>query len=473
MPFKNRHRLPRVLVAGLAGDSGKTLVALGLVKAFVNQNLKVAAFKKGPDFIDAAWLGQAAGSPGRNLDTFMMPAEAVLGSLLRAGENSEMAIIEGNRGLFDGLDVAGSQSTAELAKLTKTPVILVVDTTKVTRTVAALVLGCLTLDPEVAIVGVILNRVGAPRQETLIRRALSKEVGVEVLGSIPRLQDQFLPSRHLGLVTSVEHSQAEEMLERVAEVVAANADLAGILKLSQQASAIPETEAQAPKLADDRKVRIGVLQDRAFSFYYPENLEALQSAGAELVSISPLVNESLPQIDALYAGGGFPEVYARELSRNQALRRELAQRIEEGLPVWAECGGLMYLSQAMCTEEQEYPMVGALPVTVEQTQKPQGHGYVQARVDSENPFLREGMILCGHEFHYSRLKGRTDQLRTVLALQRGVGVGFGRDGIQADEIVASYTHLHALGVPEWGPALVQAAAGGGRGESEERSETGC
>jgi cobyrinic acid a,c-diamide synthase len=462
MSLAKKHRLPRVIIAGLAGDSGKTLVTLGLIKALSHRSVRVGAFKKGPDFIDAAWLGKAAGSVGRNLDTFMMPRRAVIASLRGASDDADVAIIEGNRGLFDGLDVEGSHSTAELAKLTKTPVILVVDTTKVTRTVAALVMGCLTMDPDVSIEGVVLNRVGTQRQESLIRRAITDEVGLEVLGAIPRLQNQHLPSRHLGLVTSIEHSRADEMLERVAGVVENSVDIERVLELSQRASALPYLPDEVRKTPCEREVRIGVLRDQAFSFYYPENLEALQGAGAELVSISPLTDDSLPEIDGLYAGGGFPEVYAKQLSENRPLRESLARRIDDGLPIWAECGGLMYLSRVLRTEGQKYPMVGALPVEVEQTESPQGHGYVKARVDSENPFLAEGLNFCGHEFHYSRLAGRTEEVKTVLALQRGVGVGSGRDGIQADGIVASYTHLHALGVPEWGPAFVRAASGGGR-----------
>jgi cobyrinic acid a,c-diamide synthase len=392
----------------------------------------------------------------------MVPHEAVLGSLAGTSEDQDVALIEGNRGLFDGLDVEGSHSTAELAKLTKSPVILVVDTTKVTRTAAALVMGCLTLDPEVSIEGVILNRVGTARQESLIRKAVTEEVGLEVLGAIPRLRDQHLPSRHLGLVTSIEHPQTDEMLDRIASAVEENVDVASVLKLGRRAPALPAVEREVPKTGQETAVRIGVLQDRAFSFYYPENLEALQESGAELVGISPLTDDSLPEIDGLYAGGGFPEVYAEELSQNHPLRESLKRRIDDGLPIWAECGGLMYLSRALRANNREYLMVGALPITVEQTNRPQGHGYVKARVDFANPFLNEGLILCGHEFHYSRVVEKSDRVRTILALQRGVGLGSGRDGIQEDRIVASYTHLHALGVPEWGPAFVEAAAGGRR-----------
>ncbi len=452
-----RAELPRLVVAGLAGDSGKTLVSLGLIRGLMSRGMKVAPFKKGPDFIDAAWLGAAAGAPGRNLDTFLMPVEKILGSLARACREADVAVVEGNRGLFDGMDSAGSHSTAQLARLTRSPVVLVVDVTKTTRTVAALVLGCRTLDPDVDIAGVILNRIGTARQERVIREALAADTDLPVLGAIPRLHDQHLPGRHLGLLTAVEHDRREEVLEKVGQVVARNVDWSALLAAARRAPALDEPFAE-PRSPEPR-VRIGVLRDRAFSFYYPENLEALEQAGAELVDVSPLEDEDLPDMDGLYAGGGFPEVHASGLSANRVFREKLAGRIAQGLPVWAECGGLMYLSRSLTQDGREHPMVGALPIDVEQTPRPQGHGYVQARVDRANPFLEQGADICGHEFHYSRLRDQVQRVPTILEIQRGVGVGGGRDGIRAGSVVAFYTHLHALGEPDWAPGLVRAAAG--------------
>jgi cobyrinic acid a,c-diamide synthase len=448
----------RVVLAGLAGDTGKSLVSLGVIGALRRRGIAVAPFKKGPDFIDAAWLGRAAAAPGRNLDTFMMPAAAILRSLGAGSRGAGIAVVEGNRGLFDGLDAQGSHSTAQLAKLIDAPVVLVVDVTKTTRTVAAQVLGCQVLDRELRLAGVILNRVGTRRQEKVIREAITAATGLPVLGAVPRLHGEQLPSRHLGLVTSVEHPRAGEVLEYVAEMVAAHVDIEALLAVGRGAGdlEIPAAAAVAPPA---RRVRIGVLQDRAFSFYYPENLTALEEAGAELRSISPLADEALPAIDGLYAGGGFPEVYAAGLSQNRALREALGRRVAAGLPVWAECGGLMYLAEELITADATYPMVGALPIVVEQMSRPQGHGYVRARTDRANPFLDEGTDLCGHEFHYSRLRDDGSRVATVLELARGVGVGHGRDGIQVGNVVAAYTHLHARGAPAWAPGLVRAAAG--------------
>lgn len=452
--------LARLTVAGLAGDTGKTVVATGLVRALRRRGLRVAAFKKGPDYIDSAWLAAAAGSAARNLDTYLMPDSAIHVSLARAARASDIAVIEGNRGLFDGMDSEGSHSTAHLAKLVGAPVVLVVDVTKVTRTVAAQVLGCEVMDPKLNLAAVLLNRVASQRHEAVIREAIAETTDVPVLGAIPRTAKLDLPSRHLGLVTVAEHPRAEEMLERAADLVDVHVDVGGLIKLAQQAPRL-EVAPEPPRAAPTGpRVRIGVARDEAFSFYYPENLEELEQAGAELVFVSPTADETLPDVDALYIGGGFPEVYAARLEKNRPFRLELRRRIAEGLPAWAECGGLMYLAEQLTTEGVSRPMVGALPIHVEQTGRPQGHGYVAARVDAPNPFLADGSVLRGHEFHYSRIREGAEALRTVLAIDRGVGLGGGRDGVHVRSTVATYTHLHAAGVPEWASAMVRAARGG-------------
>ncbi len=387
-----------------------------------------------------------------------MPAAAIHRTLVQSADRADLAIIEGNRGLYDGFDASGTHSTAVLAKLTGTPVVLVVDATKATRTVAALVLGCRKLDPEVNLAGVILNRVGTARQEEVIRQALAAETDVPVLGAIGKLTDQHLPSRHLGLVTAFEHPDTKEVLAKLGKVVEEQVDVAAVLDVAHTAPPL-QTEAmeEAPAPEPRGRVTIGVLKDRAFSFYYPENLEALEASGAHLVFLSPLSDSTLPHMDALYAGGGFPEVHVAELSSNRTFRRALAERISQGMPVWAECGGLAYLGQSIEQEGRSFAMVGALPVTVTQAARPQGHGYVTARVDADNPFLAKGTELKGHEFHYTQITTQPEDLTTVLSMERGVGVGGQRDGILVGRVVATYTHLHAAGTPQWAPALVRAA----------------
>ncbi len=452
-------RVPRVVVAGLSGDSGKTFVTLGVLRALVRRGLKVAGFKKGPDFIDAAWIGRATGRPGRNLDTFLMDTAALSSTLGRGSAGSRIVLIEGNRGLFDGLDARGSHSTAELAKKLRTPVVLVVDTTKTTRTVAALVAGCRVLDPDLDLRGVILNRVATHRQEQVIRQAVLDATGLEVLGAVPRVDETGLISRHLGLVTADEEDRGDDVLDGLAGLMEKHVDIDRLMTIAATARplACPSPRPVSSRGLD--RIRVGVLRDRAFSFYYPENLELLEEAGAELVPVSPLEAEELPEIEALYAGGGFPEVYARRLSENRSFRESLRRRAEQGLPIWAECGGLMYLARTLCWGQDSFPMVGALPIEIEQMKRPQGHGYVEGEVEAANPFLESGTRLRGHEFHYSRTSSESD-LQTVLRLQRGTGLGAGRDGLCYRSILASYTHLHALSIDRWGEAWVRAAGGG-------------
>jgi cobyrinic acid a,c-diamide synthase len=445
---------PRLVLAGLAGDSGKTLVSLGLARALRDRGLRVAPFKKGPDYIDAGWLGVAAGRPGRNLDTFLLPREGI-GEALARGGAADIALVEGNRGLYDGLDAAGTHSTAELAKLLAAPVVLVVDVTKSTRTVAAVVLGCRALDRQVNLAGVVLNRVGTARQERVIRDAISDSGGPPVLGAIPRIAGGPLPGRHLGLVPVAEHPDAELAVRRAAELVAEHTDLDALVTLAGTAPAVELP--RCPQAVPGPPATVAVCRDEAFSFYYPENLEALEEAGAELRFVSPLAQDDVQDADALYVGGGFPEVHAERLAQGRPALRSLREAVSAGLPVYAECGGLMFLARELVVQGTSYPMAGVLEITVEQTAKPRGHGYVIGEVDGNNPYFPPGTRLRGHEFHYSRVVGGKDRSNTVLRLSRGVGLGEGRDGISLGRVWASYVHLHALGSPAWASSFVTLA----------------
>jgi cobyrinic acid a,c-diamide synthase len=461
--------LPRIVVAGLSGDAGKTLVAVGLARALAQDGRRVAPFKNGPDFIDAAWLAAAAGAPGRNLDTYLMPPATIAAALGRAARTADLAIVEGKRGLFDGVDARGSHSTAQLAKLARAPVVLVVNAAKTTRTVSALVLGCRALDPELVLAGVVLNRVGTRRQEELIRHALADDAGVPVLGAIPRLEGRLLPSRHLGLVCAAEHPERDAAIAALADAVRRHVDVARIAAIADGAPALPDgADAELPRAAGAR-VRIGVLRDAAFSFYYPDNLEALEAAGAELVFVSPLADRALPPLDALYAGGGFPEEHADALAANAPLRAALAAALAAGLPAWAECGGLMYLARAIVRDGREYPMVGALPIVVEHTGRPQGHGYAAVTVDNWNAFFPVGTRLSGHEFHHSRVVSCSGA-DSAFDVERGAGLGGGRDGLVVGNVVATYLHLHALGTPGWAGGVVRAARRHARRGSAARNE---
>jgi len=451
---------PRLVIAALRGGAGKTTLSLGLIMAWKKRGLKVTPFKKGPDFIDAAWLSLAADRSCHNLDTFLMGRSGALRSFwLHAGLGS-ISVVEGNRGLYDGMDLEGSQSTAELAKLLRAPVILVVDSDKVTRTAAAMVLGCRKLDPEVDIRGVILNRVAGSRHEDILRMSIEQSCNLPVLGAVPRMEDFPFPERHLGLIPPQEHFWVERALGRAAEVAEKYLDLDRLLEISKNVSPfLPEEKPWAPRY---RKILgqpiIGVVKDSAFQFYYPENLQALSDRGAKLMEVSAVQEKELPQIDALYIGGGFPETHPQPLAENIRFRNSLREAAENGLPIYAECGGLIYLGESLTIEEQNYPMVGALPLAFGMEKRPQGHGYTLLEVEKANPFFPVGTLLKGHEFHYSRVLWlKEGEAHLCYRVKRGAGIDGKRDGLCRKNILATYSHLHALGAEEWADALVKKA----------------
>ncbi len=448
-------RTPRLVVAGLSGDGGKTLVSLGLCRALTAAGRVVQTFKKGPDYIDAAWLTAASRRPCRNLDQFLM-SESAIGRAVAAGADADLFLAEGNRGLFDGVDAAGSHSTANLAKLLAAPVVLVVNVTKMTRTAAAAVLGSRHLDPDLDLAAVVLNRVATTRQERIVRDAIEGATGVPVLGAIPKLTgDDPLPDRHLGLVTAVEHPRRDEALARAAAAVRDHVDLGRIQDLAASAPplALPVDTPRPGRC----RVAIGYFADQAFSFYYPENLESLEAAGARLVEVSPSDDAHLPDIDGLYIGGGFPEVHAAKLAENRVFAESVRRRIDSGMPVYAECGGLMYLARELIVDGSSYPMAGVLDLTVEQTGRPRGHGYEIVTIDRDNPFYARGTDISGHEFHYSRIVAGTARDASVGGVRRGVGIGGGREGIVVGRVWASYLHVHASATPGWADGFLAAA----------------
>lgn len=453
---------PRIVISALKGGSGKTVVSLGLSVAWRMRGYRVAVFKKGPDFIDAGWLSFASGSACRNLDPFMMTTPQILRSFLLNSEGSDLSLIEGNRGLYDGLDLEGCCSTAELGRILHAPVVLIVDVTMSTRTVAALVMGCQGFDPQLKIAGVILNRVAGPRQDSLIRDALEHYCGLPVLGSIPKLKGNPFPERHMGLVPHLETTYGEKAVEWAGRVVEEYIDLEAIRSLAVGAGPLetgepPQTEEQASE-TPETPPRIGIIRDRAFWFYYPENLEHLKRLGAILVECDSLARRELPPLDALYIGGGFPETQAQALSENRSFREALKRMIETGLPVYAECGGLMYLGESLLVDDRTYPMVGAVPVKFLLEKKPQGHGYTVMEVVDENPYYPRGEVLKGHEFHYSRaLLDHSPDVRAVFKVSRGRGIDGERDGLCKKNLLATYTHLHAGGTSSWGRGLFRVA----------------
>ena len=451
---------PRIIIAALKGGSGKTILSLGLTSAWKAMGRKVAAFKKGPDFIDSGWLSFAAGRPCYNLDPFLMNPGQIVTSLLRNSAGADISVIEGNRGLFDGLDLDGCCSTGELGRIIRSPVILIVDVTMATRTVAALVMGCQKFDPELRISGVILNRVAGPRQESLTRNAVEQYCGIPVVGAVPKLKQNIFPERHMGLVPHLETDYAEKAVSWARGVAEKHLDLKTIWSLAHQAPSLDypseEKKDDGAMPVTDPTPRIGVIRDKSFWFYYPENLDQMKRLGARLIEINSLEDRKLPAIDALYVGGGFPETQAQALADNIAFRASLKQRIEEGLPVYAECGGLMYLGKSLVVEGSEFPMVGALPLSLILEKKPQGHGYTVLQVTDTNPFYEVGESLRGHEFHYSKaVLHPSEDTRTVFKVQRGEGLDGQRDGLCRKNVLATYTHIHAGGNPAWARRLLK------------------
>ena len=462
---------PRLVVAGLSGDSGKTLVSLALLQTARALGLDTRAFKKGPDYIDAAWLTWAAGRPARNLDTFLMGAARVRQTFTRHAAGAGLVVIEGNRGLYDGADAEGSHSTAELAKALDAPVLLVVNARKVTRTIAASVLGCQAFDPDVRIAGVVLNQVSGPRHERIIRDAVESRCHVPVVAVVPRLPgDALLHSRHLGLVPPPEFRGLAELGHRLVEQVGARLAMPAILELARRAPAAGWRVDQDATPGDGTGLRIGYLQDSAFTFYYPENLECLEAAGATLVPISSLTAHGLPPgLHALYIGGGFPETHAAAIAANRAFLDDLRRHAQAGLPIYAECGGLMLLAQSLRQGDCVSPMAGVLPCDIELCAEPQGHGYAELAVDTPNPFFPVGLALRGHEFHYSRIVADQAPVPTACAVRRGAGTGAGRDAVVVQNVWASYTHLHAVSTPQWTSALLGAARARARAVPDTRS----
>lgn len=483
--------LPRLMVAGLSGGSGKTLFTLGLIRALTRQGLAVTACKKGPDYIDAAWLALAAGaeqghSPHPfwgstqapvNLDPFFLDNARLRDQLALRHENRDVAIIEGNRGLFDGRDVHGSCSTAALARALDCPVVVVVNATKMTRTAAAVVAGLAAFEP-FRFAGVVFNQVGTARHARLLRQAVEAHTDIPVLGLLPRLARNPMPERHMGLAGGHASSpEVETCLEALADHVTAHSDIPRLLRAAQDAPPLDDIRPFWPDspVAAGPRPRIGVVRDEALWFYYQENLEALERAGAELVPLRLLDDapgsgpDPWERLHGLYLGGGFPETMAEALSRSPRLAR-LRAMAEAGCPIYAECGGLMVLCHSLRTPDAEIPLAGVLPLRTVLYPRPQGLGYVEAEVSASNPFHPLGMPLRGHEFHYSACESldgqplfgpETDGTPPVLTLHAGTGMGRTKgqaaDGWCRQQVFAAYTHLFAPAAPHWAAAVVQAA----------------
>ncbi len=445
-----------MLVGAIQGRSGKTTFTLGLLKALTDRGLAVQPFKKGPDYIDPSWMTFAAGQQCRNLDLFMMGPDKVRQSFVHNSQGFDISVVEGAMGLFDGLDVEGSNSSAELAYTIDAPVLLVVNCTRITRSVAALVNGVTGFDKRIQIGGVILNQVARARHENIMIESIKRYCDVPVLGVLPKNKAVEIPDRHLGLIPAGEQDMLHTRIETLGNLVKENVDLDALLEVAHNAGALALDEnRQTPLLvrtdaAVQEPVKIGIVRDKAFSFYYPENIEALEEAGAELITVDALHDAHLPEdICGLYIGGGFPEVMAEEISANRSLLDDIKYAVEADLPVYAECGGLMFLSRNIIDGGHSYPMTGVFDCDVEMTAKPQGIGYTIQKVLPGNPFYAEGETVIGHEFHNSRVVHMGENLQFGFETQRGKGIQPGADALIYKNTLAGYHHLHVYGAPQW------------------------
>ncbi|MEE8343378.1 MAG: cobyrinate a,c-diamide synthase [Gammaproteobacteria bacterium] len=439
-------------------SSGKTTVTVGLCAAFAAKGLTVQSFKKGPDYIDPMWLARASGRTCHNLDFYTMDWDEILATVITHGRGSDMALIEGNKGLYDGLDLDGSNSNAALAKLLGTPIILVLDARGMTRGIAPLILGYQAFDPGVPIAGVILNQLGGSRHEAKLRAVIEHYTDVTVVGAIHRNPRLEIVERHLGLIPSNEDAGSNDKIVEIGKTIAAQVDLERLLEFAAAAPPLPTVTVPRTKSKPGSKVRIGVARDAAFGFYYPGDLEAFELAGAELIFVNTLSDSHLPDLDGLFIGGGFPEIQMQSLEANTALRSDIRESIASGLPAYAECGGLMYLCRSLSWDERRCNMVGVIPADVVMHKRPQGRGYVRLRENENglwpNPPVEKSEI-AGHEFHYSNLSNVEKPFRFAYNVTRGTGVDGKHDGIVINNLLACYSHQRHTRQNPWAQRFVE------------------
>lgn len=452
--------LPRLMISAPHKSAGKTMLSLGISSYLSAQGVSVRSFKKGPDYIDPMWHKLASGNECYNLDPYLMGRAGCLASFQGKsciGENC-LALVEGNHGLHDGLSLDGSDSSAGLAQLLDTPVLLVVDSRKMNRGIAALVLGMQAMPPKVHIAGVILNQVTSSRQGEKQKAAIEQYCNVPVLGALPYDKELVIPERHLGLTTVGEITDAERFIRGAADRIAHYCDMKAIQSLFYQAPPMLMGEVECFGKRCTGRARIGVFRDAAFSFYYPDNLDALKNNGADLVFINSLEERSLPDIDALYLGGGFPELFFDVLSANRGLLRDVRERVEAGMPLYAECGGLIYLCRNASYGGKTVSLAGILPIDIGFARHPAGHGYLDLRSRTDSPWFRKGTQIRAHEFHYARPVMPPAGSSYQFDVTRGSGITGESDGVLYRNLFASFAHLHVIGNPEWAETFLSLAS---------------
>lgn len=443
------------LVAAAHKSSGKTTLSIGLAAAMRERGMVVQAFKKGPDYIDPLWLGMAAGRPCHNLDFYLSSAQEIKCAYAHHTHQADLALIEGNKGLYDGLDLDGSNSNAALAQLLDVPVVLVIDAQGMTRGVAPLILGYQAFEPGLRFAGVILNQIRGSRHEAKLRAVIEHYTDLTVLGAVHHDPQMEIRERHLGLVPSNEKDAADKKIIHIGKRIAEQVDLGALAQHSR--TKMPRSCNSKATQADIRRpdIRLGVAMDAAFGFYYAGDLEALEAAGAEIIPIDTLKDSTLPDIDGLFIGGGFPEVHASKLSANRRLREAIFEAIESGLPTYAECGGLMYLSRAIEWQGERYEMVGVIKGDTIMHSRPVGRGYTRHEETGNGPWSHddtgrhETTGFAAHEFHYSSLENLPPDTRFAYRIKRGMGIDGAHDGIVYKNLLANYVHLRHVATNPW------------------------
>lgn len=435
--------IPRIIIAGTSSGVGKTTIVTGVLAALRRRGFAVQSYKVGPDYIDPGYHRLASGKPSHNLDTWLVPAEKIADVFAKTAAGNDIAIIEGVMGLYDG-GRNGISSTAAIAKLLQAPVVLVIDAKSMGESAAATVLGYKMYDPQVNLAGVIVNRLGSASHCQMVCEAVER-LGVPVLGTVYRNSGLTMPERHLGL-KPVTENDAQETINLMAEQIAGQVDLDRLLAAGREAPQLKVSAVLSRKFTET--VRIGVAQDEVFSFYYPESLEVLTALGVELVPFSPLHDMQLPNVQGLLLGGGFPEMFVEKLAANTGMREAIAQACRCGMPVYAECGGLMYLCrQIIDFEHNAYDMVGVIPAVCEMQTKLETVGYVEATSLHDNILVGAGASLKGHEFHFSRFLPDGDESSFPWAMEfkkMRTGACY-NGGYAANNVLASYLHLHFAG----------------------------
>jgi len=448
------------LISAAHKSSGKTTLSIGLCAALAETGAIVQPFKKGPDYIDPMWLSKAANRPCHNLDFYTMQQREIIDTVSHYSKDADISVIEGNKGLYDGLDLDGSNSNAALASLLKAPVILVLDARGMTRGIAPLILGYQAFDKDINIAGVILNQLGGSRHEQKLHSVIEHYTDVKVIGSVYKNPALSIDERHLGLMPSNEDDSADLKIQQIRDIVKDQVDLNLLRNIANNASDLPAGKLQKREtIRISTPLKIGIVENDAFGFYYPDDLDAIRATGAELISIDTIRDTSLPEIDGLFIGGGFPETRIKELQQNSQMRSQIKQALENGLPCYAECGGLMYLSRNLQWQDQSGEMVGFIPADCVMHKAPQGRGYIQLEETQLHPWGTfkplPDTIIAGHEFHYSALENLPTDVKFAYQVKRGAGINGKADGIVISNTLASYAHLRDTTANHWAQRFIQ------------------